>query len=68
MKFEEKLRKLESISEKMREDNISLDDSIKSFEEGIKIATELEKELESFEKRVQILISDEKGDHLEDFK
>lgn len=68
MKFEEKLKKLESISEKMREDNISLDDSIKSFEEGIKIATELEKELESFEKRIQILISDDNGDHLEDFK
>ncbi len=64
MSFEEKLRKLENISETMREDGHSLDDSIKSFEDGIKLANELEKELNNFEKRIQILVNDQ----LEDFE
>lgn len=68
MEFEDKLKKLENISENMRREDISLDQSISSFEEGMKIAKELEKELNGFEKRIQILISDSEGDHLEDFK
>lgn len=68
MKFEEKLNRLEKISQKMREEEISLEDSVKSFEEGMEIAKDLEKELESYEKRVQILLSKDGEDHLEDFK
>ncbi len=68
MNFEEKLLKLEEISEKMREDNHSLDESINSFESGMKLAKELEKELENYEKRVEILVSKDGEDHLEDFK
>lgn len=65
MDFEKKLAKLEEISKKMRNDELSLDDSIKSFEEGMVLANELEKELNSFEKRVQILTDD---NQLEEFK
>lgn len=68
MKFEEKLEKLENISRKMREDNITLEDSVKSFEEGMVIAKELEKELEGYEKRVEILLTKDGEDHLEEFK
>ncbi len=68
MNFEEKLIKLEEISAKMREDNNSLDESINSFESGMKLAKELEKELSSYEKRVEILISKNGEDHLEEFK
>lgn len=68
MSFEERLKKLESISEEMRNDNISLEKSITSFENGIKLAEELEKELEGFEKRVEILITKGDENHLEEFK
>lgn len=68
MSFEDKLRNLENISETMREDGNSLDDSISSFEKGIKLANELEKELNNFEKRIQILVNNGTEDHLEDFK
>ncbi len=68
MNFEEKLLKLEKISEKMREDDHSLDESINSFEDGMKLAKELEKELENYEKRVEILISKNGEDHFEEFK
>ncbi len=68
MDFEKKLEKLENISELMREDTLNLDQSIKSFEDGMKLAEELEKELSQFEKRVQILTEKNGEDHLEDFK
>ena len=68
MKFEEKLEKLEKISNNMREENRPLEESINASEEGIKSASELEKELSTFEKRVQILIEKDGDDHLEDFK
>lgn len=67
MSFEDKLKKLENITEKMRED-IPLEDSIEFFESGMKLAKELEDKLNSFEKRVEILIQDDNGDHIEDFK
>ncbi|OQY40347.1 MAG: exodeoxyribonuclease VII small subunit [Spirochaetaceae bacterium 4572_7] len=65
MTFEDKLKKLEDISESMRGEKLSLENSIESFEIGIKLANELEKELENYEKKVQILVN---GDQLEDFK
>lgn len=67
MSFEEKLKKLENITEKMRDD-IPLEESIEFFESGMKLAKELEDKLNSFEKRVEILVQDENGDHIEDFK
>lgn len=66
--FEEKLKELEDISAKIRDENLSLDDSIKSFETGMKIAKELDVELSSYEKRVKILLETKDGDYLEDFK
>lgn len=68
MDFETKLEKLEKISELMREDTLNLDQSIKSFEDGMKLAGELEEELSKFEKRVQILTDKNGKDYLEDFK
>lgn len=67
MTFEDKLKTLESITEKMRKD-ITLEESIKCFEEGIELAKELEDKLNSFEKRVEILLENENGDYLEEFK
>ena len=35
--FEESLKKLEKIVEKLEDGNVNLDDSIKSFEEGLSL-------------------------------
>lgn len=67
MTFEDKLKKLEKITEEIRKE-ITLEESIKFFEEGMELAKELEKKLVSFEKRVEILLEDENGDYLEEFK
>lgn len=68
MNFEEKLKKLEEISELLQEENQTLEQSINSFEEGMKLSLELEKELNIYEKRVQILLEKDNTDYLEDFK
>ena len=67
MNFEQKLKSLEKITELMRNE-IPLEESIENFEKGMKIAKELEEQLTSYEKRVEILISNGVQDHFEDFK
>lgn len=68
MSFEKRLKNLEDIATKMRDENIELEDSIKMFEDGIEISRELEKKLNSFEKRIEILIEKNGEDYLEEFK
>lgn len=55
--FEERLEQLESLGEKIRRPDISLDEALKSFEEGIKLARTLEKDLEKVESRIEILMT-----------
>ncbi|MBN1524877.1 MAG: exodeoxyribonuclease VII small subunit [Spirochaetales bacterium] len=55
--FEDKLERLEEVSEQIREGEISLEESIKLFEEGIKLAKMLEKELSKIERKVEILLN-----------
>jgi exodeoxyribonuclease VII small subunit len=55
--FEERLEKLETLGEKIRKPEIPLDEALKAFEEGIKLARSLEKELERVENRIEILMN-----------
>ena len=55
--FEEKLEKLEKLSENIKQSDISLEDALKNFEEGIKLAKTLEKELDKMEGKIQILMN-----------
>lgn len=68
MDFEEKLKKLEMISERMRDENQALDSAIASFEEGMSLTEELEKELNTYEKKVKILLEKNGESYFEDFK
>jgi exodeoxyribonuclease VII small subunit len=56
--FEERLERLESLGEKIRQPDVPLDEAIKAFEEGIRIAKTLEKDLEKVESRIEILLND----------
>jgi exodeoxyribonuclease VII small subunit len=56
--FEEKLKRLENLSEEIKDRNISIEDAIKNFEEGIKLAKELENEIEGIENKIQILMKE----------
>ena len=55
--FEELLTRLEDITTKLeKEENISLDESMKLFEEGIQISKKCNQQIEEAEKKITILI------------
>jgi len=57
--FEEAMKKLEQITDELEKGDLSLDESVKKFEEGIKLSKECNKILEDSEKRINILINND---------
>lgn len=55
--FEERLARLEELTQKIKSPDTLLSDAISQFEEGFKLAKGLEKDLEKLEKRVEILLN-----------
>jgi exodeoxyribonuclease VII small subunit len=55
--FEERLERLEILGEQIRKTDIPLDEALKAFEEGIKLARTLEKDLEKIDSRIEILMN-----------
>ncbi|GHT77190.1 exodeoxyribonuclease 7 small subunit [Spirochaetia bacterium] len=55
--FEERLERLEELGENIRKSELPLDDALKAFEEGIKLARSLEKDLEKVESRIEVLMN-----------
>ena len=55
--YEERLARLEELGERIRKSDIPLDDALKDFEEGIKLARALEKDLDKTEGRIQTLMN-----------
>jgi exodeoxyribonuclease VII small subunit len=58
-KFEEALERLEDIVRKMEAGDMSLEESLKAFEEGIKLARLCSLRLDEAERRVEILLKQE---------
>ena len=54
--FEESLQKLEKIIEKLEDGDISLEESVKSFEQGIGLVKECQKQLSQAELKVKKLL------------
>lgn len=65
--FEELMETLEEITNKLEKEQISLDDSVKLFEEGINISKECNKKLEEAEKRITMLVETKDGFEETDF-
>ncbi|WP_319561634.1 exodeoxyribonuclease VII small subunit [Marispirochaeta sp.] len=55
--FEERLNRLEELSEKIHDENVDLDQAMAFFEEGIKLARALENDLASVERKIEILVN-----------
>ncbi len=53
--FEERLARLEKLAEKLHEGKLPLEEAVALFEEGMKLAQSLEKDLSRVERRVEIL-------------
>lgn len=58
LNFEELMVKLEDITNKLENEQLSLDESVKLFEEGMQISKECNNKLEDAEKRITILINE----------
>jgi exodeoxyribonuclease VII small subunit len=59
--FEEALKKLEEIVTQLEQGDLSLDESLKLFEEGIRLSRRCTKKLDEAEKKVEILLKDSGG-------
>ena len=62
--FEENLSRLEQLTMDIKRNDISIEDALKDFEEGIKLSRGMEKEIDKIEGKIQQLMNNpepEKG-------
>ncbi|MBT1071449.1 exodeoxyribonuclease VII small subunit [Pelotalea chapellei] len=62
-KFEVSLKKLEEVVRRLEGGSLSLDDSLKAFEEGVKLAAFCSKKLDEAERRVEVLLKCKDGSY-----
>lgn len=60
-KFETALKKLEDIVKRLEGGSLSLEDSLKAFEEGVKHAAFCSQKLDEAERRVEVLLKRKDG-------
>jgi len=60
-KFEDALARLETIVGQLEKGDLPLEDSLKIFEEGVRLSKNCLKLLEEAERKVQILLEDKEG-------
>ena len=63
--FESSLKELELIVTQLEDENINLEDSVKSFETGINLVKECQKQLEKAELKVKELLDDGSSQELD---
>jgi exodeoxyribonuclease VII small subunit len=61
--FEEALAKLEQITKELEEGDLSLEEALKHFDEGVKLAAQCNSKLNDAQKKIEILMK--KNDGLE---
>jgi len=62
MNFEKAMSELEQIVTRLEKGGLALNESLALFEKGVKLARFLRSELDKAEKKVEILLRDEKGE------
>lgn len=60
-KFETSLKKLEEVVRRLEGGSLSLDDSLKAFEEGVKHASFCARKLDEAERKVEVLLKQRDG-------
>ncbi|MCX5903990.1 MAG: exodeoxyribonuclease VII small subunit [Proteobacteria bacterium] len=60
-RFEEALQELENIVQRLEDGNLSLDESLALFEEGIKLSRLCSQRLDEAEKKIELLLKDGNG-------
>ena len=59
--FEFSLKELEKIVRRLEEGDLPLEDSLKLFEDGVKLSRECRERLNQAERRIEVLLKDESG-------
>jgi len=59
--FETALKELERIVRRLEEGDLPLEDSLKLFEDGVKLSRECQERLNQAERRIEVLLKDENG-------
>jgi exodeoxyribonuclease VII small subunit len=60
-KFEDSLKKLETIVDRLEQGDLALEESLKLFEEGVSLSAACKQELDAAEGKVQILLKQRDG-------
>ena len=61
VKFEQAMARLESIVAELEKGDLPLDESLKIFEEGIRLSKNCLKVLEEAERKIEVLVQDNNG-------
>lgn len=64
--FEEAMKKLEEIANQLEKNDLDLDESVKIFEEGMKLSKKCSEILENAEKKITILLNDGNNSYTEE--
>lgn len=59
--FENSLSDLEKIVRQLEDGDLSLEESLKLFEDGVKLSRECQERLNQAERRIEVLLKDEEG-------
>jgi len=62
IKFEDVLKRLEKIVEELEKGNLSLDEALKKYQEGIELASLCAQRLDSAKKKIDLLVKKKKGE------
>lgn len=62
VRFEDALRDLEDTVQRLESGDLSLEDSLAAFEQGVALVRVLNEKLTGVERRVEVLMRDDKGD------
>jgi exodeoxyribonuclease VII small subunit len=62
--FESSLGELEKIVRQLEDGDLSLEESLKLFENGVRLSRECQERLNAAERRIEILLKDESGNPL----
>jgi len=62
--FESSLGQLEKIVRKLEDGDLSLEERLKLFEDGVRLSRECQERLNAAERRIEILLKDESGNPL----
>jgi len=62
IKFEESLKKLEKIVEDLEKGDLSLDEALKKYQEGIELSRLCAQRLDNAKKKIDVLAKNKKGE------